>query len=87
MCTFSRWKNICILSAERKKRILLVWTLLQEVLNLYEEHKQWVESQEQILHEIDNRREQKSQEQIQDLIALVEVSNLKLSWILFIFAM
>ena len=52
----------------------MVWTLLQDVLNLYEKHGQWVENQEQILKDIDSRGDQKSQEQIQDLITMVEVS-------------
>jgi len=56
-----------------KCRILTVWTLLEEVLRLSQEQQQWLESQEQILKDIDSRREQMSQDEIQDLISRVEV--------------
>ncbi|PSN34718.1 hypothetical protein C0J52_20229 [Blattella germanica] len=67
-----RWKNVCGLSAEKKQRIHTVWVLLQEVLKVYEEQIHWLESQEQILKDIDSRKEQKSQDEIQDLISVVE---------------
>jgi hypothetical protein len=68
-----RWKNVCGLSADKKHRILTVWTLLEEVLRLSQEQQQWLESQEQILKDMDSRRGQMSQEEIQDLISKVEV--------------
>lgn len=36
-----RWKNVCSLSAERKRHILSNWTLLQEVTKLTAEHEKW----------------------------------------------
>jgi hypothetical protein len=56
-----------------KCRILTVWTLLEEVLRLSQEQQQWLESQEQALKDMDSRRGQMSQDEIQDLISRVEV--------------
>jgi len=64
---------VCGLSADMKCRILTVWTLLEEVLRLSEEQQQWLESQEQVLKDMDSRREQMSQDEIQGLISRVEV--------------
>lgn len=64
---------MCGLSADMKCRILTVWTLLEEVLRLSQEQQQWLESQEQALKDMDSRRGQMSQDEIQDLISRVEV--------------
>lgn len=64
---------MCGLSADMKCRILTVWTLLEEVLRLSQEQQQWLESQEQMLKDMDSRRGQMSQDEIQDLISRVEV--------------
>jgi hypothetical protein len=64
---------VCGLSADMKCRILTVWTLLEEVLRLSQEQQQWLESQEQMLKDMDSRRGQMSQDEIQDLISRVEV--------------
>jgi hypothetical protein len=64
---------VCGLSADMKCRILTVWTLLEEVLRLSQEQQQWLESQEQVLKDVDSRRGQMSQDEIQDLISRVEV--------------
>ena len=61
------------LSADMKCRILTVWTLLEEVLRLSQEQQQWLDSQEHILKDMDSRRGQMSQDEIQDLISRVEV--------------
>lgn len=67
-----RWKNLCGLSAEKKQQIISVWALLQEVLNLCKKHQPWLDSLEQILKDIDSRRGQKSQDEIQDLKVKLE---------------
>lgn len=64
---------MCGLAADTKSRILTVWTLLEEVLRLSQEQQQWLESQEQILKDVDSRRGQTSEDEIQDLISRVEV--------------
>jgi hypothetical protein len=64
---------VCGLSADKKLRILTVWTLLEEVLRLSQEQQQWLDSQEQILKDMDSRRGQMSQDEIQDLVSRVEV--------------
>lgn len=64
---------MCGLSADMKCRILTVWTLLEEVLRLSQEQQQWLDSQEHILKDMDGRRGQMSQDEIQDLISRVEV--------------
>jgi hypothetical protein len=65
---------VCGLSAEKKRQIISVWTLLQEVLKLCQKHQPWLDSQEQILKDIDSRRGHKSQDEIQDLKVRLEVS-------------
>lgn len=64
---------MCGLAAEKRRRILAIWTLLQDLLKQCQEHQVWLDYQEQVLKDIDSRREQKSQEEIQDLISKVEV--------------
>lgn len=64
---------MCGLSADMKCRILTVWTLLEETLRLSQEQQQWLDSQEHILKDMDSRRGQMSQDEIQDLISRVEV--------------
>jgi nesprin-1 len=64
---------VCGLSAEKKRKIISVWTLLQEVLKLSQEQEPWLDSQEQILKDIESRREQKSRDEIQDLKVRLEV--------------
>lgn len=47
-----RWKNVCALSAERKRKIKSCWQLLQEMLkNVNQED--WIEEQERRLNELD----------------------------------
>jgi hypothetical protein len=64
---------VCGLSAEKKQQIISVWALLQEVLKLCQKHQPWLDSLEQILKDIDSRRGQKSQDEIQDLKVKLEV--------------
>jgi hypothetical protein len=64
---------VCGLAAEKKHQILTIWTLLQDLFKQCQEQQVWLDSQEQILKDTDSRREQKSQDEIQDLISTVEV--------------
>lgn len=77
---------MCGLSAEKKRQIISVWTLLQEVLKLCQKHQPWVDSVEQNLKDIDSRRGQKSQDEIQDLKVRIEVRYHIASEIIFLHA-
>jgi hypothetical protein len=75
---------VCGLSAEKKRQIISVWTLLQEVLKLCQEQQPWLDSQEQILKDIESRREQKSRDEIQNLKVRLEVRYYIASYIIFL---
>lgn len=67
-----RWKVVCGESAERKRRITLIWKLLQEVLKLSSNHEQWIIVKEQQLKDLDKPLKKLSREEIQNLIYQVE---------------
>lgn len=67
-----RWKNVCGLSAERKRKIQLSWKLVQEVLRLSNENEQWVTKQEQALKEAEEPLVKASKDKIQERISTLE---------------
>lgn len=67
-----RWKTVCGISAERKRRITSVWSLLQEVLRLGTQQEEWVKTQEEQLHQIESKIGKITQQQIQDYIYRIE---------------
>lgn len=50
-----RWKNVCSQSAERKRQLITMWQLLQEVITVTNEQEDWMLRQEKLLidHEYD----------------------------------
>lgn len=46
-----RWKNVCSQSAERKRRLITIWQLLQEVITLSNEQENWMLRQEKLLND------------------------------------
>lgn len=47
-----RWKNVCVTSAQRKNKLMSVWTLLQEVIKLCSEQEDWVKLKEECLEKL-----------------------------------
>lgn len=67
-----RWKNVCGVSAERKRKISFAWKLLQEVLKLSNEHEKWLKEQEVIISKFEVPLPKHSKEQIRERISALE---------------
>ncbi|CAG9835633.1 unnamed protein product [Diabrotica balteata] len=67
-----RWKIVCGQSAERKRKINLIWKLLQEVTKLSERDERWVSEKEKALNNLDKPTSSLGKDEIQKLIYEVE---------------
>lgn len=67
-----RWKNVCNLSANRKRRIHTVWTLLLEVLSLTSDQEIWVLAQENELSTLEKGLEHLTTSQVRARIDHLE---------------
>lgn len=67
-----RWKTVCGISAERKRQITSVWSLLQELLRLGSQQEEWIKMQEEQLQQIESNIGKNTQQQIQDDIYRIE---------------
>lgn len=67
-----RWKNVCGLSAERKRKITFIWKLLQEILRITVEQEEWLTQQENKLKQIDKPINKLTKDQIQERIYKLE---------------
>lgn len=67
-----RWKNVCNLSAERKRRIHTIWSLLQEVWTLTRQQELWVITQEKDLESLQGNTENLTKNQVEDRIEVLE---------------
>lgn len=67
-----RWKNVCTLSATRKRKIHNIWTLLLEIVSLTSDQELWVERQEQDLAELEKGLEHLTTVQVQTRIEALE---------------
>lgn len=47
----SRWKMICINSAERKSAIFSLWTKIQQIMKRVQEQRTWLEQMNKQLNE------------------------------------
>lgn len=47
-----RWKQVCVSSAERKRRVIGAWEILQQLAKLCKEHEAWVIEREKILEDL-----------------------------------
>lgn len=68
-----RWKNVCRLSADRKKNILGIWSLLQDVLKLTTDNDRWLKKQINDLNILEKDLNKLSSEQIQNRINDIEL--------------
>lgn len=67
-----RWKAVCGISAERKRKITSIWNLLQEVLRLSSQQENWLTDQEKRLDETEMNSINLTQDQIQEFIYKLE---------------
>lgn len=67
-----RWKNVCGVSAERKRKISFAWKLLQEVLKLSNEQEKWLRNEEDTLAKLETPLQKHSKEQIKERISALE---------------
>lgn len=67
-----RWKNVCTLSATRKRKIHTIWTLLLEIISLTSDQELWIEKQEQDLSELEQGLEHLTTNQVQTRIDALE---------------
>ncbi|XP_020291845.1 nesprin-1-like [Pseudomyrmex gracilis] len=63
-----RWKAVCVKSTERKKKIAMIWKLLQELDKIKCEHEPWLVSAEKSLTELQNSMTDISKEESEKLI-------------------
>lgn len=67
-----RWKNVCSLSAEKKRRIFTIWKLLQEIITITIEQREWVLAQEKDLERLSQGLDKLTQQQSQERIQIIE---------------
>lgn len=60
-----RWKAVCGISAERKRKLMSAWQLLNELLRLSNQREKWVKEQEEQLEKEDATSVNLTEEQIQ----------------------
>ena len=57
-----RWKATCVRSAERKRKIVMSWKLIQELDKIKSEQEKWVEETEELLHTLEDSLDKLSKE-------------------------
>lgn len=67
-----RWKNVCSLSAEKKRRIFNIWKLLQEIITITIKQREWVLSQEKELERLGQGLDKLTQKQTQERTQIIE---------------
>lgn len=67
-----RWKNVCGMSAERKRRILNTWTLLLELQEMTNAQDAWLVSQENDLNDLEQGLDDLTKAEVLDRITVLE---------------
>lgn len=67
-----RWKNVCSLSADKKRRIHSIWKLLQEVLSIANSQNKWVTQQEKDLEKLSKGLQKLTPQQSRERIEVLE---------------
>lgn len=67
-----RWKAVCGISTERKRKILFLWSLLQEVIKLSSQQEEWLSNHEKRLNDTEMNSVNLTQEQTQECMYVIE---------------
>lgn len=68
----SRWKNVCSMSAERKRRIINTWSLLLELLQMTNNQEPWLVAQETDLSDLEQGLDELTKVEAQERITILE---------------
>lgn len=63
-----RWKSVCVRSTERKRKIMLVWKMLQELDKTRSEHEPWLSKTEKFLLDLEKDLLEISKEESEKMI-------------------
>lgn len=67
-----KWKNVCNLSAERKRKIVNVWSMLQETMRICTDREEWLRKEERELTELSKSDDILTKDEIQNRIYILE---------------
>lgn len=67
-----RWKNVCSLSTDKKRRIHSTWKLLQEVISIANGQQKWVTEQEKDLEKLSKGLQKLTPQQSRERIQVLE---------------
>lgn len=68
-----RWKAVCVKSTERKKKIMMIWKMLQDLENTRSEHEPWLIKTEESLSDLEKDLLEISKEESKEMLEKAEL--------------